>query len=241
MDLKDGLVVRGAGGDRANYRPVTSVLAENPTPSNVARAFATQLGCHEVYVADLDAIAGAEPAWLVLEQIAGAGMKMLVDAGAGTPQRARQILDFASDLHGWCAVVVGLESSPDPAALAATFHEVGPERSVFSLDLKEGRPMSTSAAWGDLPAEQIADAAVRIGFRRMIVLDLAHVGANRGTGIETLCRTLRDAHPAVELIGGGGVRGIDDLRRLARGGCHAALVASALHDGRLGRDDLMLA
>jgi uncharacterized protein related to proFAR isomerase len=43
---------------------------------------------------------------------------------------------------------------------------------------------------------------------------------------------------AVDLIAGGGVRGLDDLKALADAGCDAALVASALHDGRLSREDI---
>ena len=35
------------------------------------------------------------------------------------------------------------------------------------------------------------------------------------------------------MLVGGGVRGVEDLRRLKRSGASAVLVASALHDGRL--------
>jgi phosphoribosylformimino-5-aminoimidazole carboxamide ribotide isomerase len=72
----------------------------------------------------------------------------------------------------------------------------------------------------------------------MIVLDLADVGVSRGTGTLDLVRRLRSAHPQLELTAGGGVRGIDDLRQLADAGCDAALVASALHDGRITPDEV---
>jgi phosphoribosylformimino-5-aminoimidazole carboxamide ribotide isomerase len=39
--------------------------------------------------------------------------------------------------------------------------------------------------------------------------------------------------PFLEIISGGGVRGPRDLQALAAAGADAALVASALHDGRL--------
>jgi phosphoribosylformimino-5-aminoimidazole carboxamide ribotide isomerase len=35
------------------------------------------------------------------------------------------------------------------------------------------------------------------------------------------------------VFAGGGIRGFDDLARLAAAGCAGALVASALHDGAL--------
>jgi phosphoribosylformimino-5-aminoimidazole carboxamide ribotide isomerase len=49
---------------------------------------------------------------------------------------------------------------------------------------------------------------------------------------------LAAAHPGVEVCTGGGVRGRADLERLRGCGVRAALVASALHDGALRREDL---
>ncbi len=40
---------------------------------------------------------------------------------------------------------------------------------------------------------------------------------------------------------GGGVRGIDDLQQLARIGCAGALVATAIHEGRLTPADIAAA
>jgi phosphoribosylformimino-5-aminoimidazole carboxamide ribotide isomerase len=70
------------------------------------------------------------------------------------------------------------------------------------------------------------------------VLDLARVGEGGGTGTEELCARLASAHPEVELIAGGGVRGIADVRRLGEAGVAAVLVASALHEGRLTRGEI---
>jgi len=64
------------------------------------------------------------------------------------------------------------------------------------------------------------------------------VGVAGGTRTLTLCRNIRGEFPDIELTAGGGVRGIDDLRALADAGCDAALVASALHDGRLTPQDV---
>ena len=74
--------------------------------------------------------------------------------------------------------------------------------------------------------------------RSMIVLDLARVGTGQGVGTLSLCRQLRALWPEINLVAGGGVRNLADLHDLQESGCHAALVASALHDGRLTRDIL---
>jgi len=50
---------------------------------------------------------------------------------------------------------------------------------------------------------------------------------------------LAQAYPDVTCYAGGGVRNGADLRRMKAAGLHGALVASALHDGHLSRDDLV--
>ncbi len=72
----------------------------------------------------------------------------------------------------------------------------------------------------------------------MIVLDLAQVGMGNGPGTEALCRDLAITFPDVEIVAGGGVRGMEDLQSLKACGVRAVLVASALHDGRLHREQL---
>ena len=135
-------------------------------------------------------------------------------------------------------IVAGLETLASPAELA-NLCERHPERVVFSLDLKEGRPLGNLCGWDVGSAWEVASRAVALGARRVLVLDLSRVGGGEGTGTEELCRRLIEAYPGVEIAAGGGVRGPDDLRQLQDCGISAVLVASALHDGRLTRADLV--
>ncbi|MGH7174523.1 MAG: HisA/HisF-related TIM barrel protein, partial [Gemmataceae bacterium] len=77
-----------------------------------------------------------------------------------------------------------------------------------------------------------------LGVRRLLVLDLAQVGCDSGTGTRELCARLCAKHPHVPISAGGGVRHRGDLEDLRACGVQASLVASALHDGRLTRADL---
>ena len=72
----------------------------------------------------------------------------------------------------------------------------------------------------------------------MVVLDLAAVGVNEGPAVTELCASLREAHPHLELISGGGARGLSDIESLGMAGCDSVLVASALHDGRLSPEEV---
>jgi phosphoribosylformimino-5-aminoimidazole carboxamide ribotide isomerase len=110
-----------------------------------------------------------------------------------------------------------------------------PTRIVFSLDLNEGVPLGTVAAWHRPDARSIAEQAIQLGVRRVLLLDLADIGMNNGPGTEVLASELLAANPDLEVAIGGGVRDITDLDRLKRMGIRAA---SALHGGRLRREDL---
>ncbi len=240
LDLHAGRAVLARGGSRATYRPAPSLLVPERPPGDalaLARAFRDRLGCDECYVADLDAIAGAPPQTALLRSLTRAGVQVLLDSGAADPARARQAV-----ADGVARVVVGLETLPSFDALRAIAAAVGNQRIVFSLDLRGGEPIvaagAAAALHGAAPLE-LARAAVAAGAPALLVLDLARVGSGRGLDL-ALVADLRRAHPTLELLAGGGVGSRRDLERLADAGCDGALVATALHDGRLGKDDLDL-
>jgi phosphoribosylformimino-5-aminoimidazole carboxamide ribotide isomerase len=237
IDLMGGQVVRGVGGRRDEYRAITSIFAPDAQPASIADGLASA-GFRETYVADLDAIAGSEPAWSIYAELVRSGLDLWVDAGLSTAEEAQAIARFEVDGRALAAIVAGLESLPDPNSLAAILAAVGPQRLIFSLDLRAGVPLIRSQAWEHLSPLQIATIGLRMGVQRMIVLDLAKVGMGHGVGTEPLCRAIRSLAPAMQIIAGGGVRSADDLRVLKAAGCNAALVASALHDGRLTPSDL---
>jgi phosphoribosylformimino-5-aminoimidazole carboxamide ribotide isomerase len=69
---------------------------------------------------------------------------------------------------------------------------------------------------------------------RIVLLDLARVGLGLGTGTLPLLKSLRSDDPTLEISVGGGISGKDDLAELSDAGASCVLVASALHDGRIG-------
>jgi phosphoribosylformimino-5-aminoimidazole carboxamide ribotide isomerase len=213
------------------------VLSSDPTPTAIGAAF-KQLGFDECYVADLDAIAGAEPVWSIYDQLGQRGLALWIDAGLTDVVRAEEMVTFGAGGVPMAGIVAGLESLSGPALLGELLRIVGPERLVFSLDLKHGRPLTGAIVWRERCALDIAFDAIALAVRRLIVLDLSSVGMREGLRVLPLCRQLRDAFPELEITSGGGVRNFDDLTALRQAGCDAALVASALHDGRLGRDEI---
>lgn len=231
LDLMGGEVVRGVAGRRSEYRPVVSRLCASSRPADVARAFRAHFGLEELYLADLDAIAGGDPALTTYALLQADGFRLWIDAGVRELNRVHLLAEAGVE-----CVVIGLETAAGPDVLAEACGTLS-EGVVFSLDLKAGAALGNAAPWGTSEPEAMAAQAVALGVRRLIVLDLARVGVGDGTGTEDLCARLTAAHPGVEVIAGGGVRGAADLRRLRTCGVRTALVASALHGGRLTRAD----
>jgi phosphoribosylformimino-5-aminoimidazole carboxamide ribotide isomerase len=233
IDLRDGQVVHGFAGQRQEYGPIVSCLTASCEPVDVARAFRDQLGLTEHYVADLDAIAGHPPALGVYADLQSLGLTLWVDAGV----RDTSMIPALADA-GIPTIVVGLETVAGPGELGKILERLDAARVVFSLDLKEGRPLGDASAWQGPDPWSIAEQAMKCGVQRLIVLDLARVGVGSGTGTEDLCGRLVRAYPQVEILAGGGVRGLEDMVRLKQLGVRGVLVASALHDGRIGPAEL---
>jgi len=231
LDLARGRAVSGRGGRRETYAAVRSRLISTTGDARaLVAAYRDALGCDECYVADLDALAGGAVQREALRDLATLGSRLLVDAGVATPARARDLL-----ADGVRQVIVGLETLPSFDALAAVIRAVGPARVIFSLDLRNGEPLSISER-GGTPVD-LARAAVAAGAAGLLVLDLARVGSGEGADIALLA-ALRRVHPDVELLAGGGVATVRQLEDLAEVGIDAALVGTALHDGSLSAADL---
>ena len=190
-------------GERERYRPLGDPLA-------LARRF----GRDELYVADLDAIAGGPLQAPTIASLAREA-RIMVDAGVSDPEGARALLELGVD-----RVVVGTETLADADAVLPD--------AVLSVDLYAGRVLSRDPRLAGLPA---LDAVARLaGPREVIVLDLARVGTSSGPDV-ALIAELHAAFPELSLLAGGGVRDGDDLRALAKAGAAGALVGTALLRG----------
>jgi HisA/HisF family protein len=232
IDVFHDHAVRGVGGRRDEYRPIQSRLTASSDPVALAHAFRAQFGLSTLYLADLDAIVEGRPHFELYRTLANDGFELWVDAGITSLSVAEAVLET-----GVKTLIVGLESCPRPELLGELSERFGTDRLLFSLDLRDGVPMSPQG-WPTRSPVEIAELVLSAGFRRVLVLDLTDVGCDTGGRSDALLRALRVRTEVVELVAGGGVRGPQDLLRLHEIGVDALLVASALHDGRLTRADV---
>jgi len=233
LDLLNSVVVRGVAGQRDEYRPVESCFAESANAVDMALAIRRTFGLNQLYVADLDAILDREPNWPVYQQLVELEFELLIDAGVSTAADVAGVL-----AAGAKQVIVGLETWPLLSSLEMLLATAGEENIIFSLDMKDGRPVSKFRDMTNDDPADIGACVLEAGVREMIVLDLGSVGMKSGLPTLELCRELNDFAPNSRLITGGGVRNPNDLKQLADEPIDGILVASALHDGSITAEDI---
>lgn len=232
LDLLGGEVVRAVRGERGRYRPMQSGLAPGSHPLTLARALLDHPACHTgapvLYIADLDAIQGRPPQQAVLRELLHRlgrerpGFTLWLDAGFADPAAAASVIGGLDAPAAKAGVrpVYGSESLRSLDALAAVAAEPG---AILSLDCRLEQALDPAGCWQH-PARWPAC---------VIVMTLDRVGADRGPDLATFTR-LRAQAGARQVVGAGGIRDADDLAAGLAAGASAWLVASALHDGRLG-------
>lgn len=232
IDLRYGQVVRGIAGRRDEYQPIESRYVEDSRPGTIAQLYARTFGFRDCYVADLNAICDGQIDAAALEAIAVQGLNIWLDAGVGEVARWQAC---QRDLPGWRPYrwIVGLESLESWQALRELIDAIGEDQLVFSLDLKEGLPLTSRPDFRDMSPQAIAETACGLGVCSLLVLDLAAVGEGAGTRVEGLVSDLSQSLPGVELISGGGMASPANVQATIACGVHRVLVASALHDGRI--------
>ena len=223
VDLCAGQVVHAVRGQRDRYGPVSSVLAASAAPEVVVGALRERLGIDAFYVADLDAIQQRGSARTVIEALvaAHADCAWWIDAGFGTPNRLEDYLAAP----GVCAVI-GSESLAEADAFASVRAALPrPAEAILSLDHRAGRFIGPTALWQDASCWPPT----------VIAMNLDRVGAAAGPDLALIAAL---ASRAEKVVAAGGVRDARDLEVLREAGVSAVLLATALHDGRIRREDL---
>jgi len=174
-----------------------------------------------LYVADLDAIQGNRDNSSALRRIRAEfpALRMWVDNGAADSAGLEALI--GADLG---TPVIGSETQRNNALIA---QHSGSRQIVLSLDFR-----------GDAfqgPSEILADPA--LWPQRIIVMTLARVGSGAGPDLNRFA-AIRSIAGGREIYGAGGVRDAADLSALKAAGASGALIATALHERRVGLADL---
>ena len=225
IDLKDGMVVHAREGRREEYRPVRSRLSPAVTPSKIVEALLELHPFKTLYVADLDAIQlrGDNTASIRDIHRHFPELELWADTGIGDEAALAHWLDA-----GLGRPVIGSESLLDADFVSVIRERCKDPSPVLSLDY-QGDDFRGPPALLTHPE--------RYWPQRVLAMNLHRVGSDKGPDLALIVE-LAGRVPGCQVYAAGGVRSIEDLQQVKAAGAAGALLATALHDGRIGPAEL---
>ena len=219
IDIKGGIVVHARRGERTGYAPIDSPFAPSAAPRAVVDGILDALPFTKLYIADLDAITGHPGNSSFINTIAAMHptIEFWLDAGF---RHAPAIEEFLNTPN--IDLVLATESIDSLAHYALLRDLIPPHRTLLSLDRSGTDLLGCAALFGQR----------NVWPDRIIHMNLGVVGTGGGpdwVGLEAL----RSEAAGCAVFAAGGVRDENDLSRLAALGVSGALVATALHEGRI--------
>jgi len=196
-------------------------------PVAVARRW-QEMGAPLIHIVDLD---GAKQGYPFNREIVAAICKAIsipIEVSGGL-RTAEAIADAFA--YGAGRVQLGSAAVRDPDLVRAAC-EAHPGRIVVSIDALKGEVMTDG--WqrgGGVQALDLARQMVELGVPRIMYTDVTRDGALKGPNIEATAELVRAVD--VPIVASGGVSEIEHLRQLAAIGCEAAIVGTALYEGRV--------
>jgi phosphoribosylformimino-5-aminoimidazole carboxamide ribotide isomerase len=211
-------------GERSRYGPIEQ-FSRIVTTSDPLRLL-DEVSPKEVYVADLNRLTGSGDNLEAIEKISSR-VRTLADIGIS---RTGEMACLADRI----IPVLGTET-----VSLSTVEEAAPLRDiVVSIDMKTRRVLAKDEELSGLSPLDLIRGLNTLPLKGVILLELDRVGTSSGLDREFLqqAATLSD-HP---LILGGGVRDLDDLQALEEMGFEGALVATAVHNGKIPLEKVAL-
>jgi phosphoribosylformimino-5-aminoimidazole carboxamide ribotide isomerase len=225
IDLLHGKVVHAREGRRSEYAPVQSNLCKGADPETIMAALLRLHPFRAFYFADLDAIQRQGNNYEVIKQLHDRfpAIELWADTGIGDETALAYWLDA-----GLGCPVIGSESLLDADFVSVIRERCKDPSPVLSLDYQgddfKGPPV-------------LLTHPERYWPKRVLAMNLQRVGSDRGPDL-ALIVGLAGRVPGCQIYAAGGVRSVEDLERIVAAGAAGALIASALHDGRIGSDEL---
>jgi phosphoribosylformimino-5-aminoimidazole carboxamide ribotide isomerase len=130
-------VVHAVRGERNNYMPVKSILAEGCDPLEIANALTKVTGSDQVYIADLAAILNRGSNRGLFPHLKSQGISLKVDAGVSDAGSALTIKRAGAD-----RIIIGTETISDIDQLSEIIWQIDPDELVLSIDVKKGMVLS---------------------------------------------------------------------------------------------------
>jgi len=229
VDVQGGRVAHVRGGNA----PIPSVYGDDPMA--VVQRLAVE-GARWAHLVDLDrAFETGSNRDLVRAVLGASPLRVQVGGSLRTEEAIDEALAW-----GAARVVIGCAAAATtPDLVARLVRRHGPERLAVAIDATDGRVTPRGAPLSDPVNLSMLELAQRVrmaGIRCVIYTDVCRDGRLAGADVAGAA-TLAGA--GLDVVAGGGIAHLDDLRAVRSAGLAGALVGRALHEGRFTLADAL--
>ncbi len=221
LDILNGTTVHAVRGERSKYKPVTgSRVCDSSSPHDIISALAPS----EVYIADLDRLQHQGDNFELIKEISGI-TRTMVDIGAQNMNDVEKCATIAD------TVILGTETASLDLIEKSAIRFPG--RINVSIDMKNGKVLARDRNMEIGPVDLVKRFNDH-DIRDIIILDLGRVGTGAGIDLDFLKDIARVSFH--DVLVGGGIKDMDDIKALEGIGISGALVATAVHSGNIPAD-----
>lgn len=227
VDVQDGTVVQLVGGERGTG-------TQYGEPADAARRW-VNAGARRLHLIDLDgAFEGRRENADAIEAIVGAvDIPVQLGGGIRTREDALGLLERGVD-----AIILGTAALERPSLVAEIADEYS-EGVIVSLDAKGGEVVVKGWTEGTgIAPHEAARKYEEHGAAGILFTDVEVEGQLAGVRQDQVS-TLVDA-VSIPVIASGGVSSIEDLRSLRDAGASAAVVGTALYEGKFTLEEALV-
>ncbi|MFU0842229.1 MAG: 1-(5-phosphoribosyl)-5-[(5-phosphoribosylamino)methylideneamino] imidazole-4-carboxamide isomerase [Burkholderia sp.] len=233
IDIKNGRCVRLRQGDLKN-----NITVYSDDPVAVARRWADK-GAERLHIVDLDGAASGKPvnAPLIRDIIDEVGGEMEIELGGGL--RSLDQIESYTDA-GVSYAVIGTAAIRVPGFLHEACSNFGGQI-IVALDAKNG--FVATDGWQSTSHTKVTDIAKKFdayGVAGILYTDISRDGMLTGCNVEATAALAREVSAPV--IASGGIRDLDDIRRLLAvesDGVAGAVLGRSLYEGTLSFEEAL--
>lgn len=221
IDIRGGKAVRLYQGDYSKEEVVAKDIYEQ------AKEF-QKLGATHLHLVDLDGAkqgAGINEE-IILKLAKTVDMSIEVGGGIRTLDRIDKLLGNGID-----KVILGTAAMEQEDLVKAALAKYA-ERIIVGVDARNGKVCGNGwLSESDLDYIEFTKKMADLGVANVIVTDISRDGTLQGANIEML-KTLSEKVD-IKITASGGVKDIEDIKKLKEAGIYAAITGKAIYSGEL--------
>jgi len=228
IDIIDGKCVRLVRGDYG-----TKKIYSND-PLKIALSF-QNAGIKKLHLIDLDgAKEGKVKNWKTIEEIAkNTNLEVELGGGIRGEKDIKRLLNL-----GVGRIILGSISLKEPKKFKNIFKKFGPDKIVVATDVKRNK--ICYRGWQEEIQKKFSSFLkdlIKLGIKTVICTDIERDGTLKGPNF-SLYKRLISKFPKLKIIASGGIRDIQDLKKLSKIGVPGIIIGKAIYENKISLSDL---